>query len=174
MRIHHIINQYALKFGGAERIVQRLHMGLRERGIESFIVGLTVGDNDVLYAYSLGYRSPYHIRAFNGVRRYIKENVRQGDIIHTHLFPTSLYLSLLNKMGFVKVPLVCTEHSTSNRRRKTFIGRMLDTFTYIGYDRVVSISEDTQRALLEWKPELAGKTNVFNQWCLLRFQQYNL
>ncbi len=168
MRIHHIINQYSL-VGGAERLVQVLHRGLRDRGVESFVFGLTAGDEDLAYASSMGLKTPYHWRAFNGIRRYVIENVEDGDIIHAHLFPTNLYLSILKKVGIVKVPLICTEHSTSNRRREKLTGRILDTLTYVGYDRVIAISMGTEQKLLEWKPELNGRTSVVTNGTRLVF-----
>ncbi len=172
MRVHHIINNYALADGGAERLVRSLHIGLRKRGIESFILGLQEhSDSDLEYSTSLGLRSPYGYKAFNGIRRYIRERVKQGDLIHAHLFPTNLYVSMLKQWGAVKVPIVATEHSTSNRRREHWAGSMIDALVYRGFDKIFTISEGTDQELLRWQPRLQGKTAVVMNGSRLLFDQ---
>ena len=172
MRIHHIINSFSLTAGGAERLVRSMHLGLRKRDVESFILGLQAhADDDLEFAISLGLRSPYGFKAFNGVRRYVTENVQEGDLVQAHLFPANLYLSLLKQMGMVKAPIVTTEHNTSNRRREHWAGRAIDTVVYGGYGRIFTISEGTERELLRWKPGLHGKTAVVMNGSRLLFDQ---
>ena len=71
-------------------------------------------DAEIDHAQSLGLKSPYDVRAFLGIQRYLVKNVRPGDILHVHLFPPVLYLSLFKWLGLVRGHLVFTEHSTSN------------------------------------------------------------
>jgi glycosyltransferase involved in cell wall biosynthesis len=109
---------------------------------------------------SLGLDSPYGFDAYHGIRCYVAENVKPDDIIHAHLFPPILYLSLLKLLAGLRCHLICTEHSTSNRRRNIVLGRFLDTVTYAAYERVIAISEGVEQELLKWKPGLKEKTRV--------------
>jgi glycosyltransferase involved in cell wall biosynthesis len=155
MQIHHIINSYSLGAGGAERLVRSMHITMQKRGIESAIFGLLAhNDKNIGAAKSLGLESPYSLRAIWGVLIYVRENVESGDIVHAHLFPANLYVSILKQAGLIKVPVVTTEHSTSNSRRNTLLGKIIDAVLYRGYDRIYAISDGVKRELLRWKPSL--------------------
>jgi glycosyltransferase involved in cell wall biosynthesis len=163
MRVHHIINDFSRFTGGAQRVVRSLHTGLRSRNIESYILGLSQQKDDHLDGtYSLGLKSPYALRAVLGIQQYVRNQVQPEDIIHVHLFPPLFYLSLLKILGQVPCQLVCTEHSTSNHRRGTILGHLLDSLTYAGYNQVIAISEGVEEELLKWKPRLKGKTSVIH------------
>jgi glycosyltransferase involved in cell wall biosynthesis len=172
MRVHHIINDYNVFTGGAQRVVRALHTGLIERGIESHIFALLrQEDHPLPSAQSLGLHSPYDLKAFLGIRRYIADHVRPDDVIHVHLFPSLIYVSWLALLGQVPCRLICTEHSTSNRRRGTLLGRILDMFTYAGYQRVIAISAGVEQELLSWMPSLQGKTTIIFNGADLAFTQ---
>ncbi|MDX8396594.1 MAG: glycosyltransferase family 4 protein, partial [Mariprofundaceae bacterium] len=168
-----MINSYSLAEGGAERLVRRLHIGLRERHIDSNLFGLlALQDVDAMpFASSLNLRSPYGWKAFRGTHRYVVKEVKDGDIVHAHLFPTILYLSILKKLGILKTELVYTEHSTSNRRRGKWYGKIIDYIVYAGCDRVVAISHGAKAEILSWMPELTAKTTVVQNGVQLRFLQ---
>lgn len=170
MRIHHITNSFALQKGGAQRLVQQLHAGLRAKGIESFVLGLEAGCGErVENATSLDLRSPYHWKALRGVADYFRNHCREGDLIHAHLFPTNLYCSVAKRTTAWRGAMVATEHNTSNRRRGKTMGRIIDFFTYRGYDRIACISEGTQQELNTWKPGLSKKTCVIQNGSRLPF-----
>ena len=172
MRVHHIINNYSNFTGGAPRVVRALHEGLRRRDVQSFVLGLTRQEDPHLDgARSLGLHSPYALAAFRGIAGYVRADVQAGDIIHVHLFPPLLYLSLLKLLRQARGRLVCTEHSTSNRRRAGVLGRALDTVTYAGYERVVAISPGVEQELLKWKPSLKGKTTIIPNGVHLAFDR---
>lgn len=78
----------------------------------------------------------------------LRKVIRQYDLVHVHLFP-ELYLSALAAWG-TKVPLVFTEHSTSNRRRGKAYLRPLEKWMYHRYKRIITISQQTQDALMQW------------------------
>ena len=65
-----------------------------------------------------------------------------------HLFP-SVYWVAIAAIG-LKVKLVYTEHSTSNRRREKSYLRPIEKFVYRQYDKIISISQQTQDALQGW------------------------
>ena len=173
MRVHHIINSYSLRAGGAERLARGLHLALLERGIDSHILGLeSHADDEVFQARSLGLRSSKSWRAFWGIRKYIEKECKEGDIVHAHLFPSNLYCGLLGQL--MKGPLLVTEHNTSNRRRGTMLGRLLDPLIYKACNRVACISVGTELNLHEWMPITKGKTKVIWNGVSLAFSQMPL
>ena len=68
-----------------------------------------------------------------------------SDVVHFHLFP-SLYLAPF----FFYKKKVFTEHNTFNRRRKYKVFRLIDSFFYIFYSKIICISKGTKTALEEW------------------------
>lgn len=70
------------------------------------------------------------------------------DVIHAHLFPTVWWASLAARG--LKVKMVYTEHSTFNVRRTKWYLRPIEKFMYSRYDKIVSISQQTQDALKKW------------------------
>lgn len=98
--------------------------------------------------------------------KYISDYIKKGnfDIIHGNEFPTIYYCSLLkiiNKRFRPKV--LITEHNTDNRRRHMKCIRPIEKWVYSLYDGVISISDMTQRRLIEWiKPSKEDKYCVIN------------
>jgi len=78
------------------------------------------------------------------------------ELIHIHLFP-SIYWASLAARG-LNIKLVYTEHSTSNSRRYKRYFRPIERFMYGRYDKIISISQQTQDALISW---LGQKDNRF-------------
>jgi glycosyltransferase involved in cell wall biosynthesis len=172
LRIHHIISNYSQFTGGAPRIVRSLHLGLRASGVDSRLLGL-MGQRDapIEHAQTLGYASPYQPGALMGLSRYLKQQVSPSDLLHVHLFPPALYVSLLTMLGRFGSKIIYTEHSTSNRRRGKLLGSLLDRITYRAYDQIIAISPGVESALLAWKPGLTGKTKVVHNGVELAFDQ---
>jgi len=171
MHIHHMINSYSSAHGGAERLVRQLHIQLREHQVSSHLFGLLAlkTEDSLPFANAMSLKSPYGLRAFYGVYQYVRQNVRDNEIVHAHLFPTILYLSILKKTGVLKAKLIYTEHSTSNRRRGKWYGKLIDFFVYAGCDKVVAISQGAKNEVLSWKPELSEKTVVIQNGIPLNF-----
>ena len=157
MTIHHIINDVEVANGGAQKIVRMLHQGLLSGGVDSRVATL-IGKVDGLEgARSFGLSWVRDPRAVFSLVRYIRKNCREGDVLHGHLFPANLFLSLAVRLSGWKGLLVCTEHSTSNRRRGTALGKILDGFLYAPYQRIACISEGAKSALAQWMPVLEGR-----------------
>lgn len=170
MRVHHIINSYSLQGGGAERLVRGLHLGLRERGVDSRLLGIERhADNELEAARTLGLKSTRSIAAIRGIKKYLESECRVGDVVHAHLFPTNFYCSLLRK--HVKGGVLTTEHSTSNGRRDRWWGRMLDSQIYSKYDRIACISEGTKSSLNTWLPGCRKKTSVITNGVPISFTE---
>ena len=171
--VHHIINEIGQRDGGAEKIARMLHHGLLERGIDSRLISLKEGQlDDVENSHSLGVERVYQLRSILRIRNYIKQHCADSDLIHAHLFPTNLFVSLaVQSLGW-KGTLVTTEHSTSNRRRKMFGGKLLDRLIYRAYKRIFCISNGTRNSLASWLPKLSDRLVVIENGVLLHNETF--
>lgn len=60
-------------------------------------------------------------------------------------------MSLACKLTCRKKPvLITTEHNTYNRRREKRYFKYIDRFIYSSYDKIISISNDTKKAIISW------------------------
>jgi len=172
LRVHQIINGIDLSDGGAQRVVRELHEGLLSRGIDSRLISLQAckGDDIPPRTTSFGLKSSYDPRALLNLRSYARE-VEPKDIVHTHLFPASAHVSLLYRCGHFSGSRVFTEHSTSNRRRASKLGRIIDEHVYSEFDKIIAISQGVESELLKARPELAGNTFVVENGSPLPFEK---
>jgi hypothetical protein len=93
MTIHHIINDYNLALGGAQRLAIDLHKGALDAGLSSKLFGLSKDPNYTIEgSFSLKYKSAYQFIVLIKLWRYFKKDVNQGDVIHVHLFPAIFYV----------------------------------------------------------------------------------
>ena len=171
MTIHHIINDYNLSLGGAQRLAIDLHMGGLDAGLSSKLFGLS---KDPEYNFegvrSLKYKSTYQFIVMVKLWRYFKKDVNQGDVIHVHLFPAIFYVSVLQILKLIpKCKLILTEHNTTNNRRSKLWGKWVDYLTYKSYDRIIAISKGTAEAFLKWKPSTKNKVQIINNGAHLTF-----
>ena len=62
------------------------------------------------------------------------------------------------------VKFVYTEHSTSNRRRRNKVFRLLDNYMYNKYDSIISISDGVFNSLNKWlnKKNINKNTIIYN------------
>ncbi|MBU3842004.1 MAG: glycosyltransferase [Candidatus Fusobacterium pullicola] len=93
----------------------------------------------------LNQKSNFSFKNIFKIRKLIKEN----DIIHAHLFPAQHITVLANL--FINKPIVVTEHSTSNNRRKYLIFKIIEKyFIYQKYLKIVCVSQDVKNSLNNW------------------------
>lgn len=78
----------------------------------------------------------------------LRKMIGQYDIIHVHLFPLIYWVSIASI--FKKTNLIYTEHSTSNKRRDKWYFRPIERWMYSRYKRIISISQQTQDAIMTW------------------------
>lgn len=160
MKVLHIINN--LGSGGAEKLIEEsLPLMNNIEGIKADVLLLTDKNNvfdkklkksgvkvDTIPIRNL--YSPLNMY-------YIKEHIVKGnyDVVHAHLFPANYWTSLASKLIFKKKPkFITTEHNTHNRRREKRYLRCLEKFIYSSYDKIISISQQTQDNLISWlKPK---------------------
>ena len=174
MTIHHIINDYNLALGGAQRLAIDLHKGILDARFSSKLLGLS---NDPNYkiegASSLQYKSPYKILILFKLWSYFKKEVKTGDIIHVHLFPAIFYVSILKIFRLLpNCKLILTEHSTSNSRRNKIWGKILDKITYSSYSKIIGISQGAANSLIKSYPFLIRKVQIINNVAHLFFKKF--
>lgn len=156
MKILHIINN--LGSGGAEKLIEEtVPIMNKKEGIKVDVLLLT--DNNNVFDKKLKdngikvdvipLRKPRNPINIYYIRKYIIEG--EYDVVHAHLFPTIYWVSIASKLIFKNKPkFVMTEHSTHNRRRERNYLRCLEKFIYSSYDKIVSISQQTQNNLISW------------------------
>jgi len=168
MKIHHIINSYSDKAGGAENLVRMIHMHLKNNDIQSSIFGLLNCNNEIDGAHTAGLNTPYSLSAFLSIKKYCDKNVKKNDILHSHLFPANFFCSIIKILGFTKATLITTEHSTNNRRRGRIWGKIIDIITYKACDHIISISTGVKNQLISWMPKIRNKVIVIKNGCDLK------
>jgi glycosyltransferase involved in cell wall biosynthesis len=173
MRVVQIINSFGYRSGGAERLAQDLHMDLLAAGLDAHLVALQECETAGLRnAVSLGFSSPYKPGAILALRKYLAAMTPEPDIVHAHLFPTSACVAGLKKMGAIHCPVVFTEHSTSNNRRGSAIGSVIDPLVYGPFERIYCISDGTLENLVAAYPALAEKAEVILNGAHLKFDSF--
>lgn len=150
MRVLHVIS--SLEIGGAQRLLSDLLPMQRLEGIDVSLLVLREADTDfrkkiavagipIISMNVQNYRNPFHVVK---LRRIMKDY----DIVHAHLVH-ALYLCSLAARG-LKLCLVYTEHSTYNNRRGVFFLRPIEKWIYGRYQKLISVSLQTQEELQDW------------------------
>lgn len=149
MRIIHVIT--SLEIGGAQRLLADLlplqaasedvALLVYERVYNDFEKTLERAGVKIICLDEHNYHNPSLIFRF---RKFFKDY----DLVHAHLFPTIYWASLAARGQSVK--LIYTEHSTSNSRRNKWYFFPIERLMYGRYDKIISISQQTQDALTSW------------------------
>lgn len=149
MRILHIIT--SLEIGGAQRLLadllplqaasEEVTLLVYERVYNDFEKTLEQAGIKIMCLDEHNFHNP---RIIIRLRKIFKDY----DLVHAHLFPT-IYWTSLAARG-IDIKLVYTEHSTSNSRRSKWYFRSIERFMYDRYDKIISISQQTQDALISW------------------------
>ena len=150
MKVLHVIS--SLEIGGAQRLLSDLLPLQKQQGLDVSLLVLKSEDNDfsrkiaaagieILSLNAQSYRNPF-------LALKIRRIIQNYDIVHAHLVH-ALYLSSLAARG-LPIKLVYTEHSTYNNRRDHFILRPIEKWIYGRYQKIISISQQTQEALQKW------------------------
>ncbi len=160
MKVLHIINSF--EGGGAEKLMLQLHEISVKQNMDSHALSLMQSAAyELPNTYSLGFDTPYQFLAPFKLYAFLKRSQwKDLDIIHVHLFPAQLFVPLVLKFLNIKARLVTTEHNTSNRRRNTRLGKIIDQVIYRFYTRVVCISVGTSALLQQWQPQIADRLDI--------------
>jgi len=152
MKILHVIN--GLGMGGAEKLLLDLSSYMCKD--KKYSVAILVLNNQQeelkhnfedqgIKIYSVDFRSNYNPMNLYRIIKYMK----QYDIVHSHLFPSN-YLVSLAKIFLQDQVIITTEHNTHNRRRNYSLLNSVEKFIYSKYNKVISVSNETQSSLLSW------------------------
>lgn len=158
-RVIHIINDLEEANGGAQNLLRKLHLGLLNAGVNDQVISLLPISRELERATSIDGKSVYALSTFTKLLNYLK-TIEKNAVLHVHLFPAILYVTLAKRFLRLKNPIIFTEHSTSNRRRGKFWGRILDKFMYNTIDQVIAISEGAKNELIHWQNNVGSKIKV--------------
>lgn len=150
MRVLHVIS--SLEIGGAQRLLSDLLPIQKQQGIDVSLLVLKSENNafskkvavagvPIISLNVKSFRNPF--LAFK-----VRKVIKQYDVVHAHLVH-ALYICSLAARG-LKTKMVYTEHSTSNNRRGKAYLRPIEKYIYGRYDKLISISQQTQDALQDW------------------------
>lgn len=152
--------------GGAETLVAQLHDIYIKTGLNSHIVIFSRADKKKLInTHFLNFNNVWNPLIVFELYKYLKKIIaRHGDIdvIHVHLTPAQVFVPLAVKFLFSKPLLITTEHSTNNRRRKYFLGRLFDKWLYSKYSKIICVSEAVYKSFMSWQPQLSVKAVIVN------------
>lgn len=162
MKILHVIT--SLEIGGAQRLLSDLIPLQIKQGLEvaiavnssvrnSFSETIELAGARIINLEESNFYSPLNIFK-------LRKIIKGFDLIHVHLFP-SLYWVALASIG-LNVKLVYTEHSTSNSRRSKPYFLQIEKFIYGRYDKIISISSQTQDNLVGWLKESDSRFTIIN------------
>lgn len=153
MKLLHVID--SLDIGGAETMLLGLcAIWKRSRGDVEVYVLREGGQLDaemrklgvpVHCSGSGSFYSPLHALL---LARFIQS--RQFDLVHVHLYPAQLWACIGVRLAGTNIPMVTTEHCTSNRRREHGLFRQIERWMYSRYAAVCCPSTAAERALSTW------------------------
>lgn len=155
MRVLHVVN--SLELAGAEVLIAELVPRLRARGIQASVAvmqrhatrleaRIEAISGALLFTGLSQPRSPRQVGR-------LAELFDGFDVIHSHLYPTQLWVALARKLSRAPVKLVTTEHNPDNKRRGKRLWTWVNQWMYCQYDAVVCNSQATADAVAQ---EFAG------------------
>lgn len=151
--VERLLNDLLPLFNKEEKLQADLYL-LENKGNNLFEEDLKRNDVKIIYS---KYNNKFDIRNIFEIRKLIKNY----DVIHTHIFPSQFYLPLAI-IGLKNKPyLVTTEHNTNNNRRKYKILSKIEKSLYLKYDKIISISNETEIELKKWLKIKDGYRNKF-------------
>lgn len=151
MKILHVIT--SLRTGGAEHLMVDLLPRLCDMG------------NDVDLAVFDGTRTPFYEQLESQGIRIIQFAIGGSvynplhifklvilmwkyNVVHTHNTACQMFAAAASY--FCSAKMVTTEHSTSTRRRKYKIFKLIDKWMYSRYDKIICISEPSESSLRKY------------------------
>jgi len=108
--------------------------------------------------WKLGLNFKYDLRGVMKLISLIKRG--KYNIVHVHLFPANFFISFASLFLPKNIKFIFSEHNIYNRRRSFKIFKILDTFIYSRYYKIICVSKQVQGALIEWLPNLKRKSVV--------------
>ena len=161
LRVLHVID--SLIQAGAEALVKDMVPRMRAAGLDVSVAVLKELDSPFerelrekkipfLPTASGGIYSPAHVLS-------LKRHMHKFDVIQTYLFPAQLFAPLAATLAGSKVPLVLSEQTTHNRRKRIWL-RPLEKWMYGRYAAIACASDGIASSLRTWVPGLDEKITV--------------
>lgn len=154
MKLLQIIN--SLGPGGAEKLLVDTAIAFHKKGIEVSVLLL----NDELTPLHKRLRAfkkikiisiGYNINVYNPINCFkIKAIMKEFDVIHVHLFPSSYWVAFANLITIKKQNILFTEHNTTNRRRSKPFFKFFDKIVYSQFKHVITISDSVDLSLKKY------------------------
>lgn len=161
MRILHVIA--SLEMGGAQKLLTEL-LPLQAAAESVDLLVYKRENNEIEKAIESAGIRIVSLDVYNLYSSFIifrlRKIFKEYDVVHAHLFPSTYWVSLAARG--LKVKLVYTEHSTSNSRRNKWYFLPIERFMYSRFDRIISISQQTQDALTSWLRQSDERFVVIN------------
>ncbi|MCR2045373.1 glycosyltransferase [Anaerosalibacter massiliensis] len=173
MKVLHVIT--SLGSGGAEILIKESLPIMKSKGIDTDLLVLSSKNNILedelkskgINVYKTGVDKIYSPKQAFKIREYINKY----DIVHTHLVQGQYWTAFAKMLSNSKTPLVTTEHSTSNNRRKHKLFKISDKIVYNKHNKIICISKAANENLVEWMPSIKSKvTTIYNGINLGKFE----
>ena len=166
IRVLQVIN--SLHAGGAESLLKNFVLQAKKnKKMQMEICVLYSNEifkkeikNGCISIWDLGLKFKYDLRGIIKLISLIKRG--KYSIVHVHLFPANLFGSLASLFLPKNIKFIFSEHNVYNRRRSFKIFKILDTFIYSRYYKIICVSKQVQVALIEWLPNLQRKSVVIS------------
>jgi len=166
IRVLQVIN--SLHAGGAEVLLKNFVLQMRKNRKTQMEICVLYSNgifkkeikNKGISIWDLGLKFKYDLKGIIKLVTLIKRG--KYSIVHVHLFPANLFGSLASLFLPKNIKFIFSEHNVYNRRRSFKIFKILDTFIYSRYYKIICVSKQVQFSLIEWLPNLKRKSVVIS------------
>jgi len=156
----------SLGSGGAESLLKNFVLEAKKNKIFNIEIATLYSNaifkeeikNAGIPVWDLNLEYKYDLRVIIKLIKLIKK--KKYNIVHVHLFPANIFVAVASLFLPKDIKWIFSEHSVYNRRRSFKIFKILDSFTYGRYLKIICVSKQVQSALLNWMPSTKGKTKV--------------
>lgn len=160
MRVLQIIN--SMGTGGAEKLILETLPKYREQGIDMNLLLLNGTEHPFLLEFRNTCDATVDVLSqgsvYNPFRIFKLISFIKGyDLIHVHLFPALYWVALAKLISRSKIPLIFTEHNTTNNRRDHFLLKHIDKIMYRRYSKIITISPEVDHLLKRYLNEKPTK-----------------
>lgn len=152
MKILHITNR--LSEGGVESFLLQLLPKLRQNGLKVDLLVLDKHASSLSSAFTkkgITVHISHCDSLYNPMQIFeIRKYLSAFDIVHVHLWPAQLYVSIAKIITKAKVKLITTEHTNFNKRRVYPFYRPVERWMYGKYDMIVGCGVAARNNLVKW------------------------
>jgi len=156
----------SLDSGGAESLLKNFVLEAKKNNTFNLEIATLYSNaifkeeikNAGIPVWNLNLKYKYDLRGILKIITIIKKG--KYDIVHVHLFPADIFAALASLFLSKDIVWIFSEHSVYNRRRSFKIFKILDSFTYRRYLKIICVSNQVESNLFSWIPSIKRKTKV--------------